>query len=186
MPPPVTITYTRDNTPEWIAVLPEDINLDYTIQITLETYDRIRFSLTNIEGLLIDLQKAISDMGLSVADVYAIISFLRFTAPRITLIVDGTGVDTYEIILPPGLSVAQVINATTGQTVPFFTNTARNSIVFTVEFASTVEIQLLVSSIVSTLNRAVSSITTVLLLSGVLQVVISEVGKLISEVREQA
>jgi hypothetical protein len=184
MPLPATVTYNETNLPQWVYVIPEGPG-GFTIEITLETYDRIRFRLVNIEGLLIDLNKAILDMGLTVADVQAIIAFLRFTAPRITLIVDGTGVDTYEIILPPGLTVSQVINATTGQLVPFIMNTARNSVVFTVEFASTLEIQMVVASVTNVLNRAVASISTVMILSGVLQVVFRELNTIMEEVRSR-
>jgi hypothetical protein len=184
MPLPATVTYDETNLPQWVYVIPEGPG-GFTIEITLETYDRIKFRLVNIEGLLIDLNKAILDTGLTVADVQAIIAFLRFTAPRITLIVDGTGVDTYEIILPPGLTVSQVINATTGQPVPFIMNAARNSVVFTVEFASTLEIQMVVASVTNVLNRAVASISTVMILSGVLQVVLRELNTIMEEVRSR-
>jgi len=181
---PVTVTYSDANKPDWMAVIKENTGLDFSLEITLETYDRIKFVTSNIEGLLIDLPKAISNMGLSVSDVQAIIAFIRFTAPKLTLILDGTGVDNYEIILPPGLSVIEVRKAT-GESVPFFFNTARNSIVFTVQFSSSETIELLVASITNVLNRALQSITTVMVLTSVLQIIFGELGKIVQEVREK-
>jgi len=181
---PVTITYSDANKPDWITVIKEDTALDFSLQLTLETYDQIKFVTSNIEGLLIDLPKAIADTGLSVSDVQAIIAFIRFTAPKLTLILDGTGVDNYEIILPPGLSVIQVRKAT-GELVPFFYNAARNSVVFTVQFSSTETIELLVASISNILNRAVQSITTVMVVTSVMQVIFKELGKITQEVRQK-
>jgi len=181
---PVTVTYTDINRPDWIAVIKEDPETDFRLEITLETYDRIRFVTSNIEGLLIDLPKAITDTGLSVSDVQAIIAFMRFTAPKLTLIVDGTGVDVYEIILPPGLSVIDVRKAT-GESVPFFFNMARNSIVFMVAFSSVETIELLVASITNVLNRAIQTITTVMITASVLQKIFGELSTILREVRER-
>jgi hypothetical protein len=184
MPLPVTVTYSDANKPDWIAVIKENPDLDFTLQITLETYSSIKFVTSNIEGLLIDLPKAIADTGLSVADVQAIIAFIRFTAPKLTLTLDGTGIDNYEIILPPGLSVIQVRKAT-GERIPFFFNMARNSVVFTVVFSSTEVIELLVASVTNMLNRALQSITTVMVLTSVLQTIFGELGKIVQEVRQK-
>jgi hypothetical protein len=64
-------------------------------------------------------------------------------------------------------------------------NAARNSVVFTVEFASTLEIQMVVASVTNVLNRAVASISTVMILSGVLQVVFRELNTIMEEVRSR-
>ena len=182
MPLPVTITYTDENVPEWIAVIKEIPENPFSLQITLETYDNIKFVTSNIESLLIDLPKAIQDTGLSVSDVQAIIAFLRFTAQKLTITIDGTGSDTYEIILPPGVSVINV-RKVTGESIPFFFNIARNSVVFTVQFASVEVVEILVSSITNMLNRALSSIVTVILVASVLQTVFRELGSVFEEVR---
>ena len=182
---PVSVSYGPANVPEWIAVIPEDPDVPWSLTVTLENWDRIRFDEVNIEGLYVDLPRAISDTGLTVSDVQALIAFIRFTAPRLTLVLNGTGVDNIEIVLPPGLSVFEVRKAT-GELVPFVFNAARNSVVITVEFASVVELELLVASIQNTLNRAVQSITSVLVTASVLNVIFNEVGKLLREVRERA
>jgi hypothetical protein len=181
---PVSVTYSDANKPSWIGVIKEDPSADFQLTITLESYNRISFNETNIEGLLVDLPKAITDTGLSVADVNAIIAFIRFTAPRLTLVINGTGVDNYEIILPPGVTVSQVVKAT-GEQVPFFFNVARNSVVFTVTFHSTEEIQLLVASVSSMLNKAVVSISGVMITMSVLQIIIRQMASITEEVRRR-
>jgi len=179
---PVTVVYTDANRPGWMAVLKENPDMDFRLEITIETYDRIKFVTSNIEGILIDLPSAITDTGLSVTDVQAIIAFIRFTAPKLTLIVDGTGVDLYEIILPPGVSVVDVRTAA-GESIPFFFNYARNSIVFTVAFHSIETIELLVASVTNILNRAVQTIVTVMLTVSILQKIFAELGGILQEVR---
>jgi hypothetical protein len=181
---PVTVTYTTETLPEWMAVVPEAPENPVSITITLETYDKLRIATTNIEGLLVDLQKAITDTGLSVADVYAIISFLRFSAPKLTLIIDGTGTDFYEVVLPPGLTAIDVRKAT-GESVPFFYNVARNSIAFTVTFASTETLEVFLGSIQNLLNRSLSAIVTAMVTIGVLGQVIKQLGEITREVRER-
>jgi hypothetical protein len=181
---PVSITYSDANKPSWLGVIKEDPSADFQLTITLESYDRMRFDEVNIEGLLVDLPKAITDTGLTVADVNAIIAFIRFTAPRITLVINGTGVDNFEIILPPGVTVSQVVKAT-GEQVPFFYNYARNSVVFTVEFHSIEEIQLLVASISSVLNKAVVAISGAMITMSVLQIILREMGAIAEEVRRR-
>jgi hypothetical protein len=181
---PVSITYSDANKPSWLGVIKEDPSADFQLTITLESYDRMRFDEVNIEGLLVDLPKAITDTGLTVADVNAIIAFIRFTAPRLTLVINGTGVDNFEIILPPGVTVSQVVKAT-GEQIPFFYNVARNSVVFTVEFHSIEEIQLLVASISSVLNRAVVAISGVMITLSVLQMIIRQMSSIAEEVRRR-
>jgi hypothetical protein len=181
---PVSVTYSDANRPSWLAVIKEDSSADFQLTITLESYDRIRFDETNIEGLLVDLPSAIADTGLTVADVNAIIAFIRFTAPRLTLVINGTGVDNYEIILPPGVTVSQVVKAT-GEQVPFFYNMARNSVVFTVEFHSIEEIQLLVASVSNILNKAVQAIASVMITLSVLQIIIKQMASITEEVRRR-
>jgi hypothetical protein len=181
---PVSVSYGPDNAPEWLGVIPEDPNSPWGLTITLESWDRIKFVETNIEGLLVDLPKAITDAGLSVADVQALIAFIRFTAPKLTLILDGTGTDTIEIILPPGVSVFDV-RKVTGESVPFFFNTARNSVVITVTFESIVEIELLIASIQNILNRAVTTIMSVVVVASVLNIIFQELGKVVQEVRKR-
>jgi hypothetical protein len=182
---PVSVSYFPDNAPEWLGVIPEDPDSPWSLTITLESYDRIKFTEVNIEGLLVDLPKAVTDTGLSVSDVQALIAFIRFTAPKLTLILDGTGTDTIEIILPPGVSVFDV-RKVTGESVPFFFNAARNSVVMTVTFASVVEIELLVASIQSILNRAVVTISSVVVVASVLSIIFQELGKIMQEVRQRA
>jgi hypothetical protein len=181
---PVSVSYGPDNAPEWIGVIPEDPDAPWGLTITLESWDRIKFVETNIEGLLVDLPKAVTDAGLSVSDVQVLIAFIRFTAPKLTLILDGTGTDTIEIILPPGVSVFDVRKAT-GESVPFFFNAARNSVVMTVTFASVVEIELLVASIQNIINRAVATISSVITLTSVLSIIFQEFGKIMQEVRQR-
>lgn len=182
---PVSVSYGPANAPAWIGVIPEDPNSPWSLTITLESYDRIKFTEVNIQGLLVDLPKAITDTGLSVSDVQALIAFIRFTAPKLTLILDGTGTDTIEIILPPGVSVFDV-RKVTGESVPFFFNAARNSVVMTVTFASIVEIELLVASIQNILNRAVTTISSVVVVTSVLSIIFQELGKIMQEVRQRA
>jgi hypothetical protein len=181
---PVSITYSDENRPSWLAVVKENPDQPFQLTITLESYDRIRFDEVNIEGLLVDLPKAIADTGLTVADVNAIIAFIRFTAPRITLVINGTGVDNFEIILPPGVTVSQVVKAT-GELIPFFYNVARNSVVFTVEFHSVEEIHLLVASISNVLNKAVIAISGVMITLSVLQAIIKQMASIVEEVRRR-
>ena len=181
---PVTVTYSDANKPSWLAVIKENPDQPFQLTITLESYDRIRFDEVNIEGLLVDLPKAITDTGLTVADVNAIIAFIRFTAPRITIIANGTGVDLFEIVLPPGVTVSQVVKAT-GEPIPFFFNYARNSVVFNVEFHSVEEIQLLVASVSNVLNKAVVAISGVMITLSVLQMIIREMYSITEEVRRK-
>jgi hypothetical protein len=182
---PKTVTYDDTNKPDWLAVIKENNTDPFQLTLTIEDWSRIRFDEVNIEGLLVDLPKAITDTGLTVADVNALITFLRFTAPKITLVLNGTGTDVIEIILPPGLTVADVVKATTGEKIPFFFNTARNSVVVTVTFASVVEIELLVRSIQNVLNQAVQTIVSVLVTTSVLQVIFTQLGEIMKEVREK-
>jgi hypothetical protein len=182
---PKTVMYNDTNKPDWIAVIKEDETNPFQLTLTIEDWSRMRFDEVNIEGLLVDLPKAITDTGLTVADVNALITFLRFTAPKITLVLNGTGTDIIEIILPPGLTVADVVKAGTGEKIPFFFNIARNSIVMTVTFASVVEIELLVRSIQNVLNQAVQTIVTILVTTSVLQVIFTQLGDIMKEVREK-
>jgi hypothetical protein len=182
---PKTITYDDTNKPDWLAVIKENNEDPFQLTLTIENWDRIRFDEVNIEGLLVDLPKALADTGLTVADVNALITFLRFTAPKITLVLNGTGTDVIEIILPPGLTIADVVKAGTGEKIPFFFNTARNSVVVTVTFASVVEIELLVRSIQNVLNQAVQTIVSVLVTTSVLQVIFTQLGDIMREVRER-
>ena len=181
---PKTITYTDTNAPEWITVMKENTANPFSIQITIKSWNELEFITSNVEAVLIDLQKAIQDTGLSVQDVYALIGFIRFTARNIILTVDGTGIDLYEIILPPGLSVTQVRKAT-GELVPFFFNAARNSVVFNVEFHSVETIYLVVGSIQNLLNSTIQTISTIMIVTGVLNIVMKEFGKILEEVREK-
>lgn len=181
---PKTIVYNDENAPDWLHVIKEDSELDFTLEITIEAWDRIRFNMVNIEGLFVDLNKAVVDAGLTASDVATLAAFLRFTANKITLIMDGTGSDTIEIAFPPGVVVGSVIKADTGESVPFFFNTARNSAVINVTFASEVTLELLVRSIQVTLNNAVSTITTILIVSAVLDIIFKQFGEIITEVKK--
>lgn len=182
---PVHVQYTDESMPAWMAVLKENAENPFTLTITMEDWNKIRFDEDNIEALLVDLQSAILDAGLTVSDIYTFATFLRFTAPEITLILNGTGTDTIEIILPAGVTVRDVINAGTGLSVPFFYNRARNSVVITITFSSEVELKILVGAIISTLNSAVQSISGVIITASVLNIIFSELGKIIKEVREK-
>ena len=181
---PKTVTYDDTNRPDWLVVIKEDPDTAFRLDITVEDWSRIRFTETNIEGLLVDLNRAITDTGLSVADVNALISFLRFTANKVTVVLDGTGTDTIEIVLPPGLTVADVLKAGTNERIPFFFNTARNSVVMNVTFASEVTIDILVRSIQVTLNSAVQSIVNIMVVTTVLRVIFEQLGGLMQEVRQ--
>ncbi|MDW8086295.1 MAG: hypothetical protein RMI45_08700 [Ignisphaera sp.] len=182
---PKTISYTDENKPDWIAVIKEDEEQSFLLEITIKSMNELEFRTSNVEGLLIDLQKAIISTGMTVTDAYAIIGFIRFTARNILLTVDGTGIDIYEIILPPGLSVTEV-RKVTGEPIPFFFNMARNSVVFTVQFASPVTVEIIVSSITNLLNRTVQTITTIMIISSVFNYIVKEMREVIEEVRRRA
>jgi len=179
---PKSVVYSDDNKPDWMAVIKENAENPFRLTITWQDYGTIRFDTENIEGLLVDLQKALVDTGMTVSDAYAIMNFIRFSASKVTLIVSGTGTDSYEIILPAGLTVADVRTAA-GERVPFFFNMARNSVVFTVTFHSEETIELFVGSITNILNRMLQAIATVMITIGVLNQVIVQLKSAIQEVK---
>lgn len=179
MPLPATVTYSDANTPSWIVPIKEDPASPYTLTITLEALDRISISETNLEAVKIDLQKAIADTGLSAADVNTIVTFIRFTAPRVTVKVEGTGITIFEIVMPPGVKVLDVVEAATGRKIPFNFNEASNSVIFTVVFTSVVELQILVSNIQTTLNTAVQAIAMVLLTTAAIRIIMQSVREVV-------
>jgi len=160
---PVSVTYSDANKPDWIKVIKEDPEADFSLTITLESYDRIRFDEENIEGLYVDLPSAFSGMGLTVSDVNALIAFMRFSAPRVTVVLNGTGFLVFELVLPQGVSVYQIIDAATGQPVDFNYNELRNSVITVVHFSSPVELQLVVSNVVNIMSQAVSIIINIMI-----------------------
>ena len=178
---PKTVEYTDTNKPAWMAVIKENDANPFLLRLTWEGYNRIKLEETNIEALLVDLQQALLDAGMTVADAYAIMNFIRFTADRVILTVDGTGTDNFEIILPAGLTVIDVRKAT-GESVPFFFNHARNSVVFTVTFASVETIEMFVGSISNLLNRSLQIMTTVMLTAGVITRIIGLLRETLQEV----
>ena len=160
---PVSVTYSDANKPDWIKVIKEDPEADFSLTITLESYDRIRFDEENVEGLYVDLPSAFSGMGLTVSDVNALIAFMRFSAPRVTVILNGTGFLVFELVLPQGVSVYQIIDAATGQPVDFNFNELKNSVITVVHFSSPVELQLVVSNVVNIMSQAVSIIINIMI-----------------------
>ncbi|MEM1542950.1 MAG: hypothetical protein QXV82_10005 [Ignisphaera sp.] len=178
MPLPATVTYNDANTPTWIIPIKENSANPYTLTITLESMDTISINETNLEAVKIDLQKAITDTGLSVADVNTIITFIRFTAPRVTVKIEGTGTTIFEIVMPPGVKVLDVVETATGRKVPFSFNEASNSVIFTVTFASIVELQILVSNIQTTLNTAVQAIVTVLVTTATIRIIMQSIREI--------
>lgn len=182
---PVSVTYNDDNRPDWMAVIKEDEGSPFQLTLTLESWDRIRLDETNIEGLLVDLSRAVTDAGLTVSDINALMTFLRVTAPRVTLVLNGTGTDLIEIIMPPGVMVRDVVRAD-GVRIPFTLNMARNSVSIVVTFSSIVEVQLFIQSLQVGLNVAVNTIAQTMIATAVLSKIIEEVGKIVQEVREAA
>ncbi|MEM4167717.1 MAG: hypothetical protein QXW98_04680 [Candidatus Caldarchaeum sp.] len=180
---PKSVVYDDTNKPDWLAVIKENDANPFSLTLTLEDWNRIRFDETNIEGLLVDLNRAVVDAGLSAADVASLLAFMRFTAQRVVLTLNGTGTDNIEIIMPPGVVVSRVVKPD-GTELPFFFNTIRNSVVITVTFASEVQIEMLVRSIQVTLNSAVQTITTIMVLTSVLNIMFNQMGELMREVRE--
>lgn len=179
---PKTIQYTDDNKPDWLVVIKDNPENPFTLTLTWQSYDTIRLDEENIEGLLMDLQQALTSTGLTVSDVYAIMNFIRFATTKITLVVNGTGTDNYEIILPAGLTVIDVRTAA-GESIPFFFNYARNSVVFTVTFHSVETIELITGSITNILNRTIQTIVTVMLTFSILTQVINQLREALQEVR---
>jgi len=181
---PKVVEYSDANKPDWISVIKEDPEQDFSLKITIEDYNRLRFDEVNIEGLLVDLQKALTDTGLSVSDVNAIIAFIRFSAPRIYLTLNGTGVDNIEIILPTGVTVADVRKAD-GTPVPFVFNPIRNSVVITVEFHSIEEIEIIVGNVTNILNQGLNAIVSLMILFGVMRFILEEIYSLPTEIQAE-
>lgn len=179
---PVSVTYSDANKPDWIRVIKEDPESDFSLTITLENYDRIRFDEENIEGLYVDLPSAFSGAGLTVSDVNALIAFMRFSAPRVTVVLNGTGFLVFELVLPSGVSVYQIIDAATGQPVDFNFNELRNSVITVVHFSSPVELQLVVSNVVNIMSQAVNIIITIMITMQVIKIIIDFMVSLPREV----
>ena len=179
---PVSVTYSDANKPDWIKVIKEDPEADFSLTITLESYDRIRFDEENIEGLYVDLPSAFSGMGLTVSDVNALIAFMRFSAPRVTVILNGTGFLVFELVLPQGVSVYQIIDAATGQPVHFNYNELRNSVITVVHFSSPVELQLVLSNVVNIMSQAVNIIISIMITMQVIRMIMDFMVSLPREV----
>ena len=179
---PVSVTYSDANKPDWIKVIKEDPEADFSLTITLESYDRIRFDEENIEGLYVDLPSAFSGMGLTVSDVNALIAFMRFSAPRVTVVLNGTGFLVFELVLPQGVSVYQIIDAATGQPVDFNYNELRNSVITVVHFSSPVELQLVVSNVVNIMSQAVSIIINIMITMQAIKMIFEFMASLPREV----
>lgn len=180
---PKTVVYDDTNKPEWITLIKENNADPFGLELTMEDWNKIAMRLTNIEGLLVNLERAVADTGLTATDIMSLISFLRFTARNIILTLDGAGTDSIEILMPPGIVISEV-RKITGERVPFFFNQARNSIVVTVQYASPVVVEMLVRSIQTTLNTAVTSITSIMVVSAVLQTVAKAISEVAQEVRK--
>ena len=179
---PVTVSYSDANKPDWIKVIKEDPDADFSLTITLESYDKIRFDEENVEGLYVDLPSAFSGMGLTVSDVNALIAFMRFSSPRVTVVLNGTGFLVFELVLPQGVSVYQIIDAATGQPVDFNFNELRNSVITVVQFSSPVELQLLVSNVVNIMSQAVNIIISIMITMQVIRMIIDFMVRLPREV----
>ena len=179
---PVSVEYSDANKPDWLTVIKEDPEQDFSLKITLEGYDRIRFDEQNVEGLYVDLPQAFSGVGLSVSDVNALIAFLRLSAPRVTVILNGTGFLVFELVLPQGVSVYQIIDAATGQPVDFNYNELRNSVITVVHFSSPVELQLIVSNVVNIMSQAVNIIISIMITMQVIKMIMDFMASLPREV----
>ena len=179
---PVSVTYSDANKPDWIRVIKEDPEQDFSLKITLEGYDRLRFDEENIEGLYVDLPSAFSGVGLTVSDVNALMAFMRFSSPRVTVVLNGTGYLVLELVLPQGVGVYQIINAATGEAVDFNYNELRNSVITVVQFSSEVELQLIVSNVVNIMSQAVNMIITIMITMQVIRIIIDFVARLPREV----
>lgn len=181
---PIEVTYTDENRPEWIIVNKENMENPFSLTIRIKSWNEIELIEDNIEALLLDLQNAVTYSGMTVQDAYALIGFIRFTANKVVFTIDGTGTDVFEIILPPGVTAVDV-RKPDGTKIPFVFNEARNSVCFMVTFSSVETIEILVGSITNLLNRAVSSIVSVSLLSYVVANIISSISEVVKEVREK-
>ena len=179
---PVSVTYSDANKPDWIKVIKEDPEQDFSLKLTLESYDRIRFDEQNIEGLYVDLPSAFSGVGLTVSDVNALIAFMRFSSPRVTVVLNGENFLVFELVLPQGVGVYQIIDAATGRPVDFNYNELRNSVITVVHFSSEVELQLIVSNVVNIMSQAVNMIITIMITMQAIKLIIDFVARLPREV----
>ena len=179
---PASVTYSDANKPDWLTVIKENPDADFSLKLTIEGYDRIRLDEENVEGLLVDLPRAFQDTGLSASDVNALIAFMRFSAPRVTLALNGTGVDVIEIVLPAGVQVSRIINLATGEEVDFNYNEARNSVITVVQFSSEVELQLILSNVTNIMSQAVNMIVSIMMVMWAMKMILQFVMSLPREV----
>lgn len=178
---PKTIVYNDANKPDWMTVIKEDEGAGFTFELVIEAQNKLRFNTTNIAGILVDLQKALVDTGLTVGDINTIISFLRFSTNKIALTVAGTGTDVYEIVLPIGLSISEIRKAT-GEIVPFSINMDRNSVIFAVTFSSEVTLELLLKNVNTMISSSLMNILQMALIINVFSYIYNVVVNLPKEV----
>lgn len=183
---PKSITYNDENKPDWMYVIKENDEQPFQLVLTLESWDRISLDETNIEGLHIDLNKAISDALISAYDINAIITFLRISSQKVTFVINGTGTDLISIVLPPGITVRDVVRSD-GFRIPFtiFIIDGNIAVSFVVTFSSIVEIDMFIRSVQYSLNTAVNVIAQTLIVSSVLSEIVKSIGEIVREVRER-
>jgi hypothetical protein len=178
---PKSVVYHDANKPDWMTIVKENDALDFTFEIIIEAMNKIRFNTDNVEAIVVDLPKAFTDTGLTVGDVNALISFIRFSTDKIYVTISGTGTDVYEIILPQGVSIAEIRKAD-GTLVPFAINMATNSVIFTVTFSSDVDLIMVLQNINKMVSSALSSILQVSLIIYVFSMVYNTVVKIPKEI----
>ena len=182
MPLPKIYEYNQDNKPDWLTVETET-GETWTLKVEILAYDRMKITEQNIKRVELDFSKLLTGVGLTASEMIAMINMMRFTLPQVTLIIDGSGEDTFKITLPPGITVYNIVKKATGETVPFAYDPSTNTYIFTVTFSSEVELTLMLMSTTQTISSALTNLLTITITLTMIGYIMRELSKLGGEIR---
>jgi len=165
---PKTYTWDETDTPDYINVIRINPATGYDVTFTIESNTVVSLVTSNVAGLVVDFQQALTGVGVTASELVAVINLLRIAAPVLTLRVGGSTGEhvSYRIVFPSGIAVYDVKD-TAGNPITFTYDRATNSLRFAYTHASTTDLQLFMSNVIFNITGIMTMVIQVQLLLAV-------------------